>query len=111
MAVLSVIFFVQAKQQNPGNTLCIAEIFYEVFAEKIRFKPTHLYLKSAFTGGRPSVTGDLVFDMKWDKKESGTENTEYKAENILRLCGFRSITRQTAGNVDRNPTIQDENRR
>ena len=48
--------------------------------------------------------------MKWDKKESGTENIEYKAENILRLCGFGSITRQTAGNIDRNPMIQDENR-
>lgn len=51
--------------------------------------------------------------MIWNgiKKEPGTENTEYKAENILRLCGFGSITRQTAGNIDRNPTIQDENRR
>ena len=28
--------------------MCIAEIFYEVWTEKIRFKPTCLYLKSAY---------------------------------------------------------------
>ena len=36
------------KIKNPGNTLCITGIFCEVWAEKIRFKPTYLYLKSAY---------------------------------------------------------------
>ena len=43
IAVLSEIFFVQTKQQNLGNTLCITEIFYEVWAEKSRSKPTSPY--------------------------------------------------------------------
>ena len=34
--------------KNLGNTLCITGIFCEVWAEKIRFKPTCLYLKSAY---------------------------------------------------------------
>ena len=37
-----------SKIKNPGNTLCITEIFCEVWAEKIRFKPTYLYLKSDY---------------------------------------------------------------
>ena len=36
------------KIKNLGNTLCITGIFCEVWAEKIRFKPTYLYLKSAY---------------------------------------------------------------
>ena len=44
IAVLSEIFFVQTKQQNLGNTLCITEIFYEVWAENSLSKPTYFYL-------------------------------------------------------------------
>ena len=44
IAVLSVIFFVQTKRQNLGNTLCITEIFCEVWAKKSRSKPTYPYL-------------------------------------------------------------------